>query len=339
MLGRAFGIPGGPVFVMRTIQRHHDGPRGDFRVTCDYCGFEWLRSRCKRDAAGLLACPLDMDGKDSVTLSRENAAGATETIGPLAIRDGGNIDKGGDNYASHPLSILANPIGWWQPQQAATVGAVGIRWIPNLVNLTDPAIKGADVKQPDSSLQPALTDDEVVFSADRLRSDRRNVQIAADGVGGFWCAGSFDGTSSASMFAVTGTGVDGGIGKGITLYFDAASDTVKASAVYDSSGSPSAVTVSAPLADTGLHLFVVIMEAERLRLRVDTTEYEASATATDGGLNVLADEVNYGGSRNTSDALHSGKLNEAVLINGAATDTEVAEMQAYFKLTYPELSL
>lgn len=338
MLDRASGVFGGPVFVMRTIQRHHSGARGDFRVTCDYCGFEWMRSRCKRDGAGLLACPLDMDGKDAVTLSQENAAGAVESLAPLSIRDGGNIDKGGDNYAKHPLSILTDPLGWWQPQQAATVGAVGVQWIPNLVNLTTDSFDGADVKQPDPALQPLLTDDEVVFSGDRLRSDRRNVQIAAEGVGSFWCVGSFDGTSNASMFAVTDIPLLESVG-GISLHFDSTANTVTASAVYRLSGGPTTVTVDAPLTDTSLHLFVVIMEDSRLRLRVDTTEVETSASATDGFLHVAADEINYGGSRNVSDALHHGKLNEAVVIDTSATDTEVTEMQAYFKLTYPELSL
>ncbi len=45
-------------------------------MTCDYCGVLWPRSRLRRDGAGLLSCPDEGDGRDSVTLSRLNAAGA-----------------------------------------------------------------------------------------------------------------------------------------------------------------------------------------------------------------------------------------------------------------------
>lgn len=62
---------------MRTIglQRPADSPRGDYATRCDYCGVRWLRSKLRRDASGLLACP-DETGADMVTLSRANAAAA-----------------------------------------------------------------------------------------------------------------------------------------------------------------------------------------------------------------------------------------------------------------------
>jgi len=55
------------------------GPRGERKVRCDYCSMMWLRSACRRDAAGLLACPDDQAGRDVVTLDRANAAGALST--------------------------------------------------------------------------------------------------------------------------------------------------------------------------------------------------------------------------------------------------------------------
>lgn len=66
---------------MRTIARKYSplpGPPGERRVSCDYCGITWMRSQCRRDAAGFLACPDDQDGRDTVTLDRANAAGAAE---------------------------------------------------------------------------------------------------------------------------------------------------------------------------------------------------------------------------------------------------------------------
>lgn len=52
-------------------------PGGDRRVECAYCGMTWYRRDCRRDAAGYIVCPDDMEGRDTVTLDRLNAAGAT----------------------------------------------------------------------------------------------------------------------------------------------------------------------------------------------------------------------------------------------------------------------
>lgn len=64
---------------MRTIPRNIalPLPRGERRVTCDYCGAKWMRSDCIRDASGFLACPDDQEGRDAVTLDRLNAASAS----------------------------------------------------------------------------------------------------------------------------------------------------------------------------------------------------------------------------------------------------------------------
>jgi hypothetical protein len=65
--------------------------RGDFLVTCAYCGAVWYRSVCRRNAAGQLICPDDQHIRDPVTLSRLIAARTTR---PLRRRvDGGNVDR------------------------------------------------------------------------------------------------------------------------------------------------------------------------------------------------------------------------------------------------------
>lgn len=43
---------------------------------CDYCGVMWRRSQMRKDRAGLLACPDDVKGRDTVTLAEGNAAAA-----------------------------------------------------------------------------------------------------------------------------------------------------------------------------------------------------------------------------------------------------------------------
>ena len=76
---------------MRTIGRHWPKSwRGSYAAHCDYCGVRWPRFKMVRDAAGLLACPDDQPGRDTVTLDRENAAGAAEASHHGADGDGGS---------------------------------------------------------------------------------------------------------------------------------------------------------------------------------------------------------------------------------------------------------
>lgn len=84
---------------MRTMPRRLSTthPRGDYRCLCAYCGVLWHRSRLRKDAAGLLACPDDARGRDQVTLNRLNAANARRRR-PSYRHDGGGTDptSGGD---------------------------------------------------------------------------------------------------------------------------------------------------------------------------------------------------------------------------------------------------
>jgi hypothetical protein len=67
---------------MRTMPRKYPlpGPRGEHRRMCDYCGIVWYWSDLRRDAAGRWACPDDQGGRDVVTLTRANAAGAASAV-------------------------------------------------------------------------------------------------------------------------------------------------------------------------------------------------------------------------------------------------------------------
>lgn len=59
---------------------------------CDICGVNWHRADLIRKADGLLYCPDDVRGEDSVTLSRENAQAALERRGPKQ-READRMDK------------------------------------------------------------------------------------------------------------------------------------------------------------------------------------------------------------------------------------------------------
>ena len=55
-------------------------PPGEYRAECAYCGMTWYRSSLIRDAAGLLACPDDQEGRDTVTLDRLGREAANAAI-------------------------------------------------------------------------------------------------------------------------------------------------------------------------------------------------------------------------------------------------------------------
>jgi hypothetical protein len=57
-------------------------PNGDYRRECDYCGAMWRRSQLKADGSGLLYCPDEGNGADSVTLDRINATNAKTFVRP-----------------------------------------------------------------------------------------------------------------------------------------------------------------------------------------------------------------------------------------------------------------
>lgn len=82
--------------MARTIGKRwpKTAPRGDYQAACDYCNVMWRRSQLRRDGAGLLVCPDEGDGRDAVTLSELNAAGAQAQRGPVSTNDGGRFFKG-----------------------------------------------------------------------------------------------------------------------------------------------------------------------------------------------------------------------------------------------------
>ena len=59
-----------------TIPRRIELRRGDYRATCQTCGFVWMRSDMRRDADGLLRCPDDDDGEATIALMQGNAEAA-----------------------------------------------------------------------------------------------------------------------------------------------------------------------------------------------------------------------------------------------------------------------
>jgi hypothetical protein len=111
---------------MRTIGRHRpkSSPRGDVVALCDYCGVQWYRSQLVRDRSGLLVCPDEGDGKDSVTLSEANARAAASRTGPITYGEGGRKDSGGEEHKTTPQDIMGSLLlGWWDFSTMQVSGA------------------------------------------------------------------------------------------------------------------------------------------------------------------------------------------------------------------------
>ncbi len=96
-----------------------DAPRGDYKVTCQYCGQKFRRSQMQKDGAGRLSCPYDF-GADEVTLSLENAAAAAVPRRPIGqVRDGVFKPSGAYSPVANPSNgndgkgPVTPPSGGW----------------------------------------------------------------------------------------------------------------------------------------------------------------------------------------------------------------------------------
>lgn len=58
-------------------------PPGERAATCDICGIEWYRSDLVRTPDGFLTCPDDIDGRDTVTLTRLGQQDAQAALAEL----------------------------------------------------------------------------------------------------------------------------------------------------------------------------------------------------------------------------------------------------------------
>lgn len=105
--------------MARTVGKHWRGPPGSFQATCDYCGSQWRRDQLHRDGSGLLACPDEGSGLDTVTLSQGNAANASERRVGRYMRDGANWDH--DTAVTPPFVPPNNP----SPAPQGNVGPTG----------------------------------------------------------------------------------------------------------------------------------------------------------------------------------------------------------------------
>lgn len=84
---------------MQSVRRKkpHNAPFGDYQALCAYCGVMWYRfaGGMGMDRSGQLSCKdcRDFEGRDAVSLTEENAQGATEPRMRMAQPVEGNFDK------------------------------------------------------------------------------------------------------------------------------------------------------------------------------------------------------------------------------------------------------
>jgi len=71
---------------MSHIPRRYPSPAppGEYQTECAYCGITWYRSELRRDAAGMLVCPDDIEGRPAALLDRLNHQAVAEAVAAQA---------------------------------------------------------------------------------------------------------------------------------------------------------------------------------------------------------------------------------------------------------------
>jgi hypothetical protein len=59
-------------------------PAGEYQTECAYCGITWYRSELRRDEAGQLVCPDDIEGRSAAALDRLNQQAVAEAVAAQA---------------------------------------------------------------------------------------------------------------------------------------------------------------------------------------------------------------------------------------------------------------
>jgi hypothetical protein len=304
----------------------------------------WYRSRLVRKQDGLLYCPDDVRGADSVTLSIANAQDASQSTHNVKVRDAGAKDRSGVPTSSMPDGILlTNLSGWWGPLDVQL--RTGVSVAPNLGVMTSVAAQGR-MTQPENSAQPAFSDPDITFdgSDDYLMAGSRPF-IAAAANPSFWCVASFaDPGGSTASTPVTLTDVGGFMTYTAAapnrLYVSVAGNVMTVSATTTGSGD---VTLTHPFTSTSLHLINVSLDSDALRLLIDGVEV-ASTTLTETSVAydfafMGAHVVGTTRGDATTITSHDGRCNEVVVSYGEVDADDTDALETYFGRNYSELSL
>lgn len=241
------------------------------------------------------------------------------------IRDGGNFDDAAQEYLTQPPSIVSTNIaGWWQPSQAS-VGTSGLSLISNLVRGTAqsaPAHVG-DVYQPDASLRPQESGQDVIYASDFLRSNSGPL-MSVGASPCVWIVGSMDDVATGIL------ALESSVPFVDLLSLSRAGSQIFPVASYSGSG---ITTFGVSGIDDGLHLFSVRMETTRLVLKVDDTEYTTPASGT---LSANVVGLTMGGIAQGTLSLQ-GRNNEVVVTPAVPSADQIADLEAYFRKVYTEL--
>lgn len=319
-------------------------PVGARPALCDICGVLWYNNKLIRKADGLLYCPDDYRGADSVTLAEANARDAAYTQRRDATRQNdGSTDTSTVELEITPEGALSDNLSAWWSYRQLKLGA-GVAEAVNIPQFLEKA--PGNLFQASIPLRPAFDgDNDITFdgSNDYLLSTPRPL-IAAGAFPSLFVVGSFADPLSATastMVSLTDVGE-------VMTYTQAVPNRVflqAQSCVLTASFTTSAgiVAVTCSFSSTALHLWQLEIQSDRVVLYQDGTQV-GETLSVGSSLAYSRMLMGAGVAGTTKDApttitSHNGKCNEIALSLSTATSSQVTDMETYFKRGFPELTI
>ncbi len=328
--------------------KHHrprDLPVGSRPALCDICGVSWWNYKLTRKADGLLYCPDDVKGADSVTLSEANARDSAYTQRRDSARQNeGSVDTSAFERRVTPEGALGtNLSGWWGYRELRLgSGVIEATNFPHFLEKLP-----GNLLQNNIPSRPAFDgDNDITFDGvdDFLLSTSRPF-VETGKFPSLWVVGNFDDPTSATLDTMVtlsdvGTFMTYSAAAPNRIFLQVQSSTVTAGF---STGAGD-VTTSYTFDSTALHLWQLQLLSDRIVLFEDGTQVAEQLSA---GLSSLPFSYMFMGAGVTGTTKgqlttitgHGGRCNEMVLSFDSVTAANVTDLETYFGRNFTELSL
>ncbi len=327
-------------------KRPHNLADGAYPVSCDICGALWYSDRLTRKNDGLLYCPKDVGGADSVTLSKANAADSARAqrrdARPL---NPGSTDTSGDSTRIMPNGILGTNLSGWWGYRNLKLGS-GVREATNTPHQL--AEKPGNLDQIDVNARPAFDGEMTITfdgTDDYLSSPAREL-VQSGAFPTIWVVGSFtdpDNSTASTMFTLSDVGAfmtyTASAPNRVYLQAQNGAITVGFSTLVGSD-----LTASYSFSSTAEHLWEIRVQSDRIEIYEDGT---LKATTMSAGISSLPFSYMFMGAgvtgttrgAATTIATHDGTCNEIVLSKTTVTADNVSDIETYIGRNFTGLTI
>jgi len=328
---------GRPVFIMTVKSRKPPNlAPGAYPVSCDICGSLWYSDMLTRKRDGLLYCPKDVGGADSVSLSEANARDAARAqrrdARPL---NPGSTDTSGDSTRIMPNGILGtNLSGWWGYRNLKLGGGV-----QSAVNTPHQlADKPGSLAQVDPTARPTFDNDMTITfdGTDDYLSSPARAFVASGAFPTIWVVGSFadpNNATASTMLTLSDVGAfmtyTASAPNKVYLQAQNGSITLGFSTLVGGD-----LTATYSFASTAEHLWEIQIQSDRIVLYEDGV---LKATTMSAGISSLPFSFMFMGAgvagttrgAPTTITTHNGTCNEIVLSKTTVTSDNEADIETY----------